>query len=558
MVFNTSSNNRTPKTTIDNTNLKNKYKDDVNYLNRAFISDTESSSIPSSDLGNTDVNSHKNNKLGIGGSADHSNTQTSLSSIVAGNKIFNVSKKYSNDDQKKRHHDPNTNILGANNKGSRSHHHHHQKSRNSNSNDPKQKHNKYLQQDVDLLNPSSIIIDASSVEIQSSTRSSRLNNKIASLSTLSSIQSSQQLKQQQQQLQPNRRRPSPSELSETSSLKRLVYKLKNPFCYIPIIIVVLICIVGIIAGATYLFLFKYSSSSNVDTSKTSSSIKDSLNSMFQYNNTKNLTLPACGNPMVKPNLAQVRIIGGYRALAKSWPWTVSIAYFGSRTSLPHACGGSLINKRFVITATHCAIAHNIYGLVGQPVQGSDMYGSLAQMMRVYVGVTTRSTDVNYQDTYRVLSIKSYPNFDGNSFQNDLTILELDKDVAESESVGYICLTKDSQLDPGNDVYAVGWGFTNNNFYAASDSLMQVKFQVQSVKTCGLAFMPIVQFCAGNPTLVKDTCNGDSGGPIMQYLNNKWNLVGIVSNGDAMCTGKGIYTNISNYYDWILENIVVTS
>lgn len=52
--------------------------------------------------------------------------------------------------------------------------------------------------------------------------------------------------------------------------------------------------------------------------------------------------------------------------------------------------------------------------------------------------------------------------------------------------------------------------------------------------------------------------GDSGGPIMQYINNKWNLVGVVSNGDAMCTGKGIYTNISHYFDWIVQNIVIAS
>ena len=41
--------------------------------------------------------------------------------------------------------------------------------------------------------------------------------------------------------------------------------------------------------------------------------------------------------------------------------------------------------------------------------------------------------------------------------------------------------------------------------------------------------------------------------MQQQQDNKWTLVGIVSNGDAMCTGRGIYTNVSYFYDWIIEN-----
>lgn len=80
------------------------------------------------------------------------------------------------------------------------------------------------------------------------------------------------------------------------------------------------------------------------------------------------------------------------------------------------------------------------------------------------------------------------------------------------------------------MYAVGWGFTESNFYKgdepvsvnditlnivliiytnlASDTLNQVKFQIQTQNTCGLAYLPVLQFCAGNPSLGKDTCNVD--------------------------------------------------
>lgn len=33
----------------------------------------------------------------------------------------------------------------------------------------------------------------------------------------------------------------------------------------------------------------------------------------------------------------------------------------------------------------------------------------------------------------------------------------------------------------------------------------------------------------------------------------WVLVGITSYGDISCGGSGVYTNVSYYYDWIMEN-----
>ena len=52
----------------------------------------------------------------------------------------------------------------------------------------------------------------------------------------------------------------------------------------------------------------------------------------------------------------------------------------------------------------------MFGLVGRPVLNSDLYGSLARMMRVYVGITKRSTDINQNNTYRVAKIFSVIRF----------------------------------------------------------------------------------------------------------------------------------------------------
>ena len=51
-----------------------------------------------------------------------------------------------------------------------------------------------------------------------------------------------------------------------------------------------------------------------------------------------------------PTFFNKRIMNGREAMPHSWPWTVSIALEGPRESVPHACGGTLISKRYVLTA----------------------------------------------------------------------------------------------------------------------------------------------------------------------------------------------------------------
>ena len=53
---------------------------------------------------------------------------------------------------------------------------------------------------------------------------------------------------------------------------------------------------------------------------------------------------------------------------------------------------------------------------------------------------------------------------------------------------------------------------------------------------------------------KDSCNGDTGAPLMtrESPSDPWYAIGIVSFGTAKCgRGKpGVYTKVTNYLPWI--------
>ena len=86
--------------------------------------------------------------------------------------------------------------------------------------------------------------------------------------------------------------------------------------------------------------------------------------------------------------------------------------------------------------------------------------------------------------------------------------------------------------------------------------------VESFKnnTGGVVLDPSVEahLCAGG-VRGKDTCNGDSGGPLLgsEHPYEPFILIGLVSGGSRRC-GIGtptVYTRVSHYRNWILNHMI---
>lgn len=117
--------------------------------------------------------------------------------------------------------------------------------------------------------------------------------------------------------------------------------------------------------------------------------------------------------------------------------------------------------------------------------------------------------------------------------------------------------------PNELLFVAGWGQTESS--SSSPVKLKIKLPIVSLNSCRNAFRQYrlspdeSQICAGGER-DRDSCKGDSGGPLMNTVKNnnneQWYIEGIVSFG-ARCGSDGIpgiYTKVSSYVDWIHNNV----
>ena len=75
---------------------------------------------------------------------------------------------------------------------------------------------------------------------------------------------------------------------------------------------------------------------------------------------------------------------------------------------------------------------------------------------------------------------------------------------------------------------------------------RVKFNMQHTQLCASA------------VLGKDSCKGDSGGPLLDLTEDQATVIGIVSFGTNKCDSSipGVYARVSAYLDWIRKNTIL--
>ena len=61
----------------------------------------------------------------------------------------------------------------------------------------------------------------------------------------------------------------------------------------------------------------------------------------------------CG---IRSNMLQKRIVNGASAVPHSWPWMAILETLNTTSGkFRHHCGGSLVQRQFIVTAAHCMV-----------------------------------------------------------------------------------------------------------------------------------------------------------------------------------------------------------
>lgn len=125
------------------------------------------------------------------------------------------------------------------------------------------------------------------------------------------------------------------------------------------------------------------------------------------------------------------------------------------------------------------------------------------------------------------------------------MLKLESPVALNNYIQIACLPSSNFIiSPFTNAIALGWGLTSNNGYA-SNVLMKVTLSIYDSASCSKVLPETsknwnLQICAGELDGGKDTCDGDSGGPLFvsqKFINLKGEsitknvLAGLTSYGD---------------------------
>ncbi|XP_055587371.1 collagenase-like [Uranotaenia lowii] len=206
----------------------------------------------------------------------------------------------------------------------------------------------------------------------------------------------------------------------------------------------------------------------------------------------------------KEKIRQARMVNGKIAYTGQYPYFASI-FHSTSDNVRGLCGGSIIGKRWILTAAHCVDDKASFELVGHTVLDRG----------------NKFTDGKY----------IHPEYNPQNLQNDIALLHVSSDIVYTSNVKPITLPKigESNSFVGYKPIVMGFGKTGDSS-DLSINLRYAEVNVISNSECISTYGPETvadsTMCAVG-LAGQSACTSDSGGPVV-YNNIQIGVISFVS------------------------------
>jgi len=245
-----------------------------------------------------------------------------------------------------------------------------------------------------------------------------------------------------------------------------------------------------------------------------------------------------------------KIIGGDNVPKNKYPWFSTLSYiedYGDETWIYlQGCGGMLVSPEWVLTAAHCI--------------DWDMRNRGSVMVGAYdFPYLPGDNGGQYTEFFYVDDVIEHPDFKWWTNDNDFALIHIDIPSTITPVALDSGISSYSYSTGQDNLWAIGHGNTDFYYPDFPDKLRHVEVRYVSNEDCTsnpFEYFPSQitdnMMCAYD--IGRDSCNGDSGGPLYDAANKV--VMGIVSWGDRCAFEEfpGVYSRISAQYDWIKDII----
>ncbi|XP_044727709.1 brachyurin-like [Chrysoperla carnea] len=240
-----------------------------------------------------------------------------------------------------------------------------------------------------------------------------------------------------------------------------------------------------------------------------------------------------------------RVVGGNEVIPHKYPYQAGILLkLGERTGF---CGGSLISKRCVLTAAHCA-------------QGVSNFTVILGAHNIEKNEPTQQI---FYTTEKIVHPKWLNNGKQFKMTNDIALIFLPKDAELNENVQVIRLPARSQVNEkfvSVEATVTGWGkSTDATTNPVTPVLRETSNEIISNERCNGPMLGVIedsQLCLSGKN-GRGSCMGDSGGPlVITEDDGNFTQIGVISFGMSIGCEKNLptaYTRLTSFLDFIRNN-----